>query len=145
MAQPCSREAGFSLLEALVGIAISAAVLGLVIEVLAGDVVQTRRFLNRSEVAVAQAQGQRAFMAAAAPRRGSGTRQAAGAMRIEPGRLVLITGQGTQTLWRWQRGEAALDYSEDGKVWRPYSADLAADSVRFSWRDGALEHVWIAP
>lgn len=145
MERPCSLETGFSLLEALVGIAISAALLGLVIEVLSGDAVQTRRFLSRSEAAVEQAQGRRAFVAAAVAVTGPGTARAAGPVRIEAGRLVLVTGQGIQTLWRWQRGEASLDYSADGKVWRSHSTDLAGDSVRFSWRDGALGHVWIAP
>lgn len=139
------RDAGFSLLEALIAVAISAALLGLVIEVLSADAVQGRRFVSRSEAAVELAQGRRAFTAAASSLRGSGTSRAAGLLRIEAGRLVVMRGARVETIWRWQQGEAALAYSRDGNQWRSESSDLAGDSIRFSWRDGAREEVWMAP
>ena len=138
-------EGGFSLLEALVVVAISAALLGLVVDALSIDALQTRRFVTRSEAAVKMAQGRRAFVMAAASLQGVGTSQAAGNLHIESGRLVLVSGQGTQTLWRWENGRANLSYSADGIVWRSVSSDVAEDRVRFSWRDGSHELQWLAP
>jgi prepilin-type N-terminal cleavage/methylation domain-containing protein len=139
------NERGFSLLEALVVVAVSAALLGLVVDVLSSDALQTRRFVSRSEAAVEMAQGRRAFAMAAPTLRGSGTDKAAGNLRIEAGRLVLVSGQSVQTLWRWENGRAAFAYSEDGVSWRPVSSNVTADSIRFTWQDRGREMQWLVP
>lgn len=145
MANRCSEEVGFSLLEALIAIAVSAALLGLVIDVVGGDTIQTRRFLSRSEAAVELAQGRRAFLRVAASLRGAGTSRNAGLLRIDGGRLLFGGGQSQEILWQWSNGEADLSYSSDGVIWRSSSDDLSRDSVRFVWRSRAAEQVWIAP
>lgn len=140
-----NSEAGFSLIEALVALAISAALMVLIIDLLTTDTLQTRRFVNRSEQAVQQMQAVRAFRAAAGVAEGIGTDRQAGGLRISQNRLVVINPDGVQTLFEWTGGTGALAYSGDGQVWRATSESVADDAIRFMWREGGAEQVWLEP
>lgn len=145
MLQPRQNETGFTLIEALVALAISAALMALVIDLLAKDSLQTRRFVSRSEQTVLQIQALRSFRAAAAVAEGAGTGQQAGTLRIIQNRLVVEDSEGVQTLFEWTSGAGSLAYSDDGQTWRSNSNNVGEDAIRFQWRHGGSTRTWLAP
>lgn len=142
-----SEEAGFTLIDALVGLVLSAALLALVADVLAGDAMQTRRFVGQSERAIEALQAQRQFVHAAAQAQGLASPESAGDLSIRDRTLVLRDGAGLRVLLRWDRGEARFAYSEDGVRWAARTEYAGRDLVRFTLNDGDRRDplIWIAP
>lgn len=145
MLQLRQNEAGFTMIEALVALAISAALMALVIDLLTKDSLQTRRFVSRSERTVQQIQALHSFRTAAALAEGAGTVQQAGSLRIIQNRLVVESADSVQTLFEWTTGTGALAYSGDGQTWRSNSDNVGEDAIRFQWRHGASTRIWLAP
>jgi prepilin-type N-terminal cleavage/methylation domain-containing protein len=140
-----NSEQGFSLVEVLIGLAVTAALLALIVDLLAADSLQSRRFMSRSEAAVGQLQARRIFLSEAARATGLANARELGALRILPGALVLQRDGMPQTILRWEAGRASFSYRKDGSSWRGTSYDADSDIARFTLQQGGLSRVWIAP
>lgn len=140
-------ESGFTLIDALVGLVLSAALLALISDLLTGDAMQTRRFVGQSDRAIQALQAQRQFVHAAAQVQGRASAQMAGDLLIRDRALVLANGAKSHILLRWDRGDARFSYSLDGVRWSAQTADAGRDLVRFTLNDADRRDplVWIAP
>jgi type II secretory pathway pseudopilin PulG len=138
------EEQGFTLLEAMLAMLVGAAFMALLFQLLSADAIQTRGLIARNQKAVGLLQAHRQFLQAAATARGPGTRTLAGDLEITGNQLV-TTRPGGRALLGWSRGEGRLDYSQDGRSWSARTNDAGTAIVRFTWRDGRRELVWIAP
>lgn len=142
---PGHHEAGFSLLEALIGLAFSAALLALVIDALGTDATQNRMFVSRSDKAVQHIRGKRTFNTLAAQAKGQGTSQQVGELRIS-GQRLLSSRRGTpEVLLEWAAGKGQLSYSPDGQRWRSSTVDAGPDLIRFTVEGSIATTAWIAP
>ena len=142
---PSHHETGFSLLEALIGLAFSAALMALVIDALGTDAKQNRMFVSRSDQAVQHIRGKRTFTTLAAQAKGQATSQQVGALRISGQRLVSSHRSTPEVLMEWADGKGQLSYSTDGQRWRSSTVDAGPDLVRFSVEGNKSAIVWIAP
>lgn len=140
-----NSEQGFSLIEALIGLAVAAALLALIVDLVATDRLQSRRFMSRGEAAVEQLQARRIFLSEAARATGPANARELGALRILPDALVLQRAGETRTILRWEAGRASFAYSKDGSIWRGTSNDASREMARFSLRHGEQSRVWVAP
>lgn len=142
-----SSEQGFSLVEVLIGLAVTAALLALIVDLLTADSLQSRRFMSRGEAAVLQLQARRIFVAEAARATGPANARALGALRIRPDAMVLQRPGVTRTVLRWEEdgARASFSYSKDGSTWRAASDDADSDLVRLVFEQGGQSRVWIAP
>ncbi|MFN5823867.1 MAG: prepilin-type N-terminal cleavage/methylation domain-containing protein, partial [Sphingomonadales bacterium] len=61
-----NSEQGFTLIEVLIGLAVTAALLALIVDLLTADSLQSRRFMSRGEAAVEKLQARRIFSTEAA-------------------------------------------------------------------------------
>lgn len=140
-----NSEQGFSLIEVLIGLAVTAALMALITDLLSADSLQTRRFMSRGEAAVEQLQARRIFVTEAARATGLANAREVGALRILPGALVLERSGRAQAILRWEAGRASFSYSKDGSIWRGTSNDADSDMVRFTLKQGGQSRVWIVP
>lgn len=140
-----NSESGFTLIEVLIGLAVSAALLALIVDLLTADSLQSRRFMNRGEAAVEQLQARRIFTSEAARATGAAGPRAVGEMQILPDALVLRRAGKIEPILRWNDGSGRFSYSRDGSEWRSDSADAEADMVRFTLQQGTEARIWIAP
>ncbi len=144
MQSPCPEERGYSLLEALLALLIGAAVMTMLFEVLSADALQTRTMTARNHQSAGLVRAHREFLAVAAVAQGPGTSERAGDLVISQDHLRIASRDG-QPLLSWSRGRGTLDYSTDGRLWAKQTPDSARDMIRFTWRSGQQELVWIAP
>ncbi|WP_155800168.1 hypothetical protein [Porphyrobacter sp. AAP82] len=129
----------------MIGLAMTAVLLALIVDLLTAESAQSRRFISRGQAAVEQLQARRIFVTEAARATGTADARQLGALRILPDALVL-QGQGSaQPVLRWTAGRASFSYSHDGSIWRSTSDDAESDIVRFTLQRGDQSHVWIAP
>lgn len=142
----CNSEAGFTLIDALVGLVLSAALMALITDIVAGDALQTRRFVGQSERAITALQAQRQFVHAAGQAVGSATSRDVGALRIGQNALLHRSGSDVRVLLRWANGEARFSYSRDGVRWSAETDDAGQALVRFTLanEDRRAPIVWIA-
>lgn len=140
-----NSEQGFSLIEVLIGLAMTAALLALIVDLLTADSLQSRRFMSRGEAAVEQLQARRIFVSEAARATGIANARELGALRILPDALVLQRDGMAQTVLRWEAGGASFSYSKDGSIWRGTSNDADSDMARFTLKQGGQSRVWIVP
>lgn len=138
-------EQGFALVDVLIGLAITAVLLALMVDLLTAESVQSRRFISRGHVAVEQLQARRIFVTEAARVTGFANARQLGALRILPDALVLQGRGSAQPILRWKAGRASFSYSKDGSIWRSTSNDADSEIVRFNLQQGDQSHVWIAP
>lgn len=142
---PSHHEAGFSLLEALIGLAFSAALLALVIDALGTDAKQNRMFVSRSDQAVQHIRGRRAFNTLAAQATGEGSSKQVGELRISDQQLLSSRHSVPEVLLEWEAGSGQLSYSTDGQRWRSSTVDAGPDLIRFSLSGNKTTILWIAP
>lgn len=140
-----NSEQGFTLIEVLIGLAVTAALLALIVDLLTADSLQSRRFMSRGEAAVEKLQARRIFATEAARATGLASARELGALRILPDALVLQRAGKAQTILRWEAARASFSYSNDGSIWRGTSNDADSDMVRFTLQQGGQSRVWIAP
>ena len=138
-------EHGFALVDVLIGLAMTAVLLALIVDLLTAESMQSRRFISRSHAAVEQLQARRIFVSEAARATGLADARQLGDLRILPDALVLQAQGSPQTVLRWEAGVASFSYSKDGFIWRDTSNDADSEMVRFNLREGDQSHVWIAP
>lgn len=142
---PSHHEAGFSLLEALIGLAFSAALLALVIDALGTDAKQNRMFVSRSDQAVQHIRGRRAFNTLAAQATGQGSSKQVGELRISDQQLLSSRHSVPEVLLEWEAGSGQLSYSTDGQRWHSSTVNAGPDLIRFSVNGNKSTIIWIAP